>query len=470
MTARDDPWFSDDATNPGKKRPRPRAVPADASPLAEAILGVRAKLLTSNNGSPRKIVANATTIFALDPRWNGVLAHDALSDRVVKLKAPEWHADDAPKVSEPGQWTDADTTRAQAWLSREYGLDLGADTANAAVQAAAERNAFDPLGDYFGALPPWDGVERIDTFLPVVFRADDTPYTRAIGRRWLISAVARALRPGCKVDHVLVLEGLQGKKKSTALERLCPSADLFFDSELSIGDKDAYQVLRGKWIVELGELAAISRHDLAILKAFITRRIDTYRPSFGRRPIDSPRRFLFAASTNEREYLKDPTGNRRWWPVWCPGPIDIGLIEEARDQLWAEALQALEAGAPWWLESDDLTAVARVEQEEREQVHPWEEQVAKYLAGLLERAGGPQDHHAPRCECVRCRGVTTAAVLLGALGIEPGKQGRADEGDAGKILRGLGWEKGKLCRQDGGRVRPYFPPPSQPAPPVVTAL
>jgi hypothetical protein len=128
MTARDDTWFSDDATNPGKKRPRPRAVPADASPLAETILGVRAKLLVSSSGSPRKTPANATTIFALDPRWNGVLAYHALGDRVVKLKAPEWHDDDRPANVDPGPWTDADTTRAQAWLAREYSLDLGADT------------------------------------------------------------------------------------------------------------------------------------------------------------------------------------------------------------------------------------------------------------------------------------------------------------------------------------------------------
>jgi predicted P-loop ATPase len=461
MTARDDTWFSDDATNPGKKRPRPRAVPADASPLAETILGVRAKLLVSSSGSPRKTPANATTIFALDPRWNGVLAYHALGDRVVKLKAPEWHDDDRPANVDPGPWTDADTTRAQAWLAREYSLDLGADTLGSAVWAAAERTVIDPLRDYFEPLRgTWDGVERVDTWLSGALGAVDTAYTRAIGRRWLISAVARALRPGVKVDCVLVLEGPQGVRKSTALATLCPNPGLFFDDDLQIGDKDAAQSLRGKWICELGELAALSRHELGTLKAFVTRGTDTYRPSFGRTARDFPRRTVFAASTNESEYLKDPTGNRRWWPVRVAvvRPIDIEALSAYRDQLWAEALQLLEAGAPHYVDTPELAALCSTEQTQREQGDPWEEHVAAYLAGLLAKAGSPGDEHPAACECVRCRGVTVSAVLTSSIGLQRDKQGRGEEMRAGVILRGLGWTKGERQRQEGGRVRPYFPP------------
>jgi predicted P-loop ATPase len=436
-----------------------RVVSPNADPIAEIIKGIKDKLLRSSTNTPRKIVANATTILALDPRWSGVLAYQALSDKLVKLLPPPWHSHDAPQDNTAGPWTDADTSRMQAWLSREYSLDLGKEATDAAVQTTAEQHVIDPLKDYFDRVRgTWDGVNRIDIWLSVVFNAIANDYSRAIGRRWLISAVARALRPGCKVDHVLVLEGLQGKKKSTALEMLCPTPELFFDSELAIGDKDAYQVLRGKWIAELGELSSLSRGELSTLKAFITRKVDTYRQSYGRRSIDSPRRFVFSGSTNESEYLRDSTGNRRWWPVHCPGPIDIPALEAMRDQLWAEALMAFEGGEPWWLETEELTDLARGEQQAREQTDPWEEHVSRYLAQCLTRAEPPAPH-AEQCQCARCWGVTVSTVLASAIGLPSERQTRGEENRAGLILRALGWVKVKNpINQAGARVRPYFPP------------
>jgi putative DNA primase/helicase len=442
-----------------RKKLRPlRPVPPGADPALETIEGVKQLLLRSSNNAPRKIVANATTIFALDPRWIGVIAYQALSERVVKLKKPEWHVHDAPAASDLGPWTDADTTRAQAWLSREYGLDLGAETVNAAVHASAEQLVIDPLRDYFDRLRgTWDGAPRCDFWLSAIFNAPDTTYSRAVGSRWLISCVARALRPGCQVDHVLVLEGLQGKGKSTALRMLCPHEDLFFEGDLALGDKDAIQVLRGKWIIELGELGALNRHEIQLVKAFVTRRIDTYRPSFGRIARDFPRRFAFSGSTNEEEYLRDPTGNRRWWPAKANGPIDLAAIERHRDQLWAEALHRFEAGEVWYLETAELVALARNEQEQREEVDAWDERVGSYLARAIHDA--PLSAvHTSACQCVRCHGVTTGSVLVGALGLEWGKVSPSETKRAGAILRGLGWVKGAQRRTDAGRVRPYFPP------------
>ena len=456
---RDTSWFSDPSQSGGKKkRPPIRIVPPGADPRDETIQGVKALLLRTNSYTPRKIVANATTIFALDPRWSSVLAYQALSDRVVKLKAPEWHAHDAPAQIDPGPWTDADTTRAQAWLSREYDLDLGAEAVNAAVQASAAKRAVDPLRDYFDRLRgTWDGKPRCDLWLSAIFNAPDNVYSRAVGSRWLISCVARALRPGCQVDHVLVLEGLQGKGKSTALRKMCPSDDLFFDSELALGDKDAIQVLRGKWIIELGELGALNRHELTVVKAFVTRRIDTYRPSFGRRPVDAPRRFAFSGSTNEEEYLRDPTGNRRWWPVKVRGPVDLAAIDVHRDQVWAEALHRFEQGEAWHLDTAELVSLARNEQEQREEVDAWDERVGAFLSKAL-RDAPLSAVHAAACQCVRCAGVTTGGVLVGALGLEWGKLGKAEQSRAGAILRAAGWTKGAQRRTDAGRVRPYFPP------------
>ena len=306
---------------------------------------VQSRLLKEENGRVRKTVANAITIFAHDPRWDGVLAYDALSDRVVKLKDPPWHEDDAPQDAGPS-WTDADITRAQSWCSREYKLDLGVEAMGAAVWAASERHVIDPLRDYFtGLRGTWDGVARVDTWLTVYLGVMGSAYVHAIGRRFLIGAVARALvsrhsSDGEKVDNVPILEGPQGLGKSTALRKLCPVPGLFFDSELAIGDKDADQALRGKFLIELPELSALSRHDFRVLKAFVTRQVDSYRPSFGRMSRDFPRRCVFVGTTNDEEYLKDPTGNRRWQPVRCGvvDAIDWAAIERDRDQLWAEAL------------------------------------------------------------------------------------------------------------------------------------
>jgi predicted P-loop ATPase len=319
----------------------------------------------------------------------------------------------------------------------------------------------DPLKDYFARLRgTWDGTPRASSWLSTMLGVVPSDYSAAVGQRWVISAVARALEPGCKVDYVLVLEGAQGVGKSTALARLCPSRDLFFDDDLPIGDKDAAQAIRGKWIVELGELAALSRHDLSVIKSFVTRAVDTYRQSFGRTARDFPRRSVFAATTNEAEYLKDPTGNRRWWParVAETHPIELWLIEQDRDQLWAEALALYEQGAPRFLETAELAHAARTEQAAREQGDPWEEHIAAWLAERLAAAAG--EHDPARCKCVRCVGVTVAAVLGGALGLAKDKQSRGEENRCGTVLRGLGWEKGPRARQEGTRVYPWFPPSS----------
>ena len=156
---------------------------ADFDPVKEA-------MLKEPNGRMRRSVANATTIFALDPRWSEVIAYQALADRVVKLSAPAWHEHDAPAAAEPGPWTDADTTRAVAWIAREYDLDLGAEVVNAAVQATAERHVIDPLRDYFASIrDTWDGTRRLPTWLSVVFGAPQTEYIQAVGSRFLISAM-----------------------------------------------------------------------------------------------------------------------------------------------------------------------------------------------------------------------------------------------------------------------------------------
>lgn len=435
------------------KRPAAAAV-AEAEP--DELGEVRAALLCNDKGAPRKHVANVVTILARDPRWEGRIAYHAMRETPVITRAIDWHADDAPAKPYTGPWRDVDSTSAASWLARAWGFDVGSKLVSEAIEAVSRRVVIDPLRDYLTSLR-WDGEERLPWWTSVLLGAPKTPYTEAVGSRWLISAVARALRPGEKVDCVLVLEGLQGTGKSSFLRSLCPTEDLFGDDELAFGNKDAAQSLSGKWIWELGELDKMSRHDLGILKAFISRQTDTYRPSYGIRARDFPRSTVFAASVNEPEYLRD-TENRRYWPM--PAPKVTLCDPWLRDQLWAEAVARHERGEPWYVDTPELAAMCRSEQERRAQADPWEEHLAKWCAGRLEEACQARIIGA-RCPCPRCAGVTTSAALTGALGVDRAKQTRAEEGRAATILRALGWTKGQQLRQDGTRVRPFYPPVHQ---------
>jgi putative DNA primase/helicase len=438
-----------------------RHTPDDAriDVISAGIDAVAKALLRDALGVPEKTVANLLTIFARDPRWTGVLAYHALRECTSIVVMPPWHPDDAGAERPRGDWTEQDSTRAASWLAREWRIYMHTPLVEEAIETVARRVIIDPLAGYLNELR-WDGKPRIDRWLALYAGASDTPYTQAIGARWLISAVARALRPGCKVDCVLILEAKQGLGKSSMLRALCPDEILFLDDELEIGNKDAAQVLRGKWLIELGELGALSRSQLSQQKSFITRQTDTYRPSYGRRAKDFPRRCVFAGSTNEEQYLRDDE-NRRFWPVRCGVRIDVEGVAAVRDQLWAEAMARFTAGERWHVETPELAALCREQQERRAQPDPWEQWIGDWLDAELRK---PCDTRmlGDLCECPRCRGLTTGGALSGAVGLEKAKQARGDEMRAAAVFRKLGWSRGDQARREGTRVYPYFPP----SPPV----
>lgn len=364
---------------------------------------------------------NIALIFTHNRAWLDVLARDQRSERVVCLQRPPFHG--LENESFPREWTDSDDARASMWLERSsYALFVGprSPVIRAAVNVVAERNSFDPVCDYIDSLR-WDGKKRVDKLCARYFGAPDTRINEVFGSKWMISAVARAKRPGCQVDHVLTLVGPQGKGKSSGLATLT-GPEYFGDNLGDLHSKDSQQYLLGPWVVEVAELDAMKRAEVTTVKAFVTRREDRFRSPFEARVATHPRRVVFAATTNEDAFLKDATGNRRWWPVLI-GHVDIDALKRDRDQLWAEAAHRFHAGEQWHLTDETLVAEAQQAQEERYQRDAWEGAVLEYIESLAEN-----------------NRVTSARdVLEGPLKLEISKHGQVEQNRVAAILKRAGW-------------------------------
>lgn len=395
-------------------------------------------------GRLRQSVANVVTILGNDPSWAGVLAYDELRERPVIRSAPPWNAHDAPHTLTLGDVAGEDLTRVVAWLAREFDLDIPTQVVADAIATVARRSPFNPMREFLDGLV-WDGVPRLDTWLATYAGAELSDYTRAVGAKFAIGAVARTYQPGCKVDTTLILEGSQGTGKSTICRTWAPRDELFFDSDLEIGNKDAVQAVAGKVIVEIGELHALSKAEATAVKAFVSRQTDTYRPSYGRVAMDFPRRWVAIGTTNSETYLVDTTGNRRWWPVRT-GKIDAEGFRGAVAQLWAEAVVRFRAGERWHVDSDDIRAACEAEQDARTQQDPWKEQIAAWLAAPERRAA------------IASKGfVTMADLLANGLEIDRARWTKTDSNRVAEILRGLGWQRARR-RIDGVPTWVHVPP------------
>lgn len=397
-----------------------------------------------DEGPIETALQNAYLILRYDKAWQGVIALDEFSQRTIKRRPPPY------EPAGDGEWTNIDDSRTRVWLAERYRVDFPTTTVAEAVSVVGFHNQFHPVREYLdGCVERWDGAEgRLDFWLsaylgvapPSCSTPEQRQYMQRVGRLWLLSAVARIYQPGCKADHVLILEGPQGLGKSSALRTLFGS--WFLDTPINLNDKDAYQAVQGRWGVELAELDSLNKVDATRAKSFFSSSEDYFRPSYGRRAQAFPRQCVFAGSTNQNEYLRDSTGNRRFWPVLC-ARIDLGELERDRDHLWAEAVLAYRADASWWPEPADHALFDR-EQELREIEDPW----TAVLAAWLE-------------SCTLSR--VTMRECFEELSIRPERQDeRAMAMRIGKCMRKLGWHKVEArSREERAQSRFYYLRPQE---------
>lgn len=393
---------------------------------------------------------NLNLLLQNDPAWKGCLGYNEFGEREVWLRTPPRIAGvTGPRV---GEVRDEHDVYVQHWWHAKRQVLVQGVTS--AVMTAARSNTFHPVRSYLEGLS-WDAKPRLDTWLHRYFGVEQTPYSKAVGVMWAISAVARIMRPGEKVDTMLILEGEQGTGKSSGLAALVPEPDWYSDTPIDLRHKqDAFQVLQGKWIYEIGELHSFRGQDATRIKNFLSASSDNYRASYGKRNRTYPRHCVFAGTTNEKQYLTDRSGNRRFWPVEC-GKVDVPAIRADRDQLWAEAVARFASNEPWHI-TDAAMAALVVEQQEARLMpeDPWTDLIVKWLVHPTVPVEGSQSE---RSIVDLESGFTTNDVLLGAIGVKRDQLDRSRATRIGPILQALGYDS-RQVRIPGTseRVRRYF--------------
>ncbi|WP_135470359.1 VapE domain-containing protein [Crenalkalicoccus roseus] len=396
-------------------------------------------LRIDDGGAPERNEANVITALSLEAAFTGALMFDEFSQEIIVARALPW---DPAGMVHPRPWGEADDVRCAEWLQR-HEVNVPPVVVGRSVVAVSRNIRIHPVRDYLEALA-WDGTPRLDTWAVTYLGAEDTPLHRSMAALWMVSAVARIMQPGCKADHMLILEGPQGIRKSTALKVLA-SEPWFTDELAELGSKDAAQQMRGIWIIEMAELDAIGQADVSRIKAFLSRTTDRYRLPYERYVVTVPRQCVFAGTVNPDTYLRDETGNRRFWPLRC-GHIDLDGLRRDRDQLWAEAVARYRAGAPWWIEDRALVAEASAAQEARYQGDAWDARIERWLVSERKPVNVGvgqfedwQERFVPRAKPLT--DVSIGEVLEQALGIEAAKWTRADQMRVGAFFRARKWAK-----------------------------
>jgi putative DNA primase/helicase len=404
-------------------------------------------LILNAQGHPKRSLENAAIPFEQDGAFVDKFWFDKFQMKIFVHGPVPW----CPNPP-PGLWEmdERDELAAWRWLERE-GIQTDRRLTLHAISTAARSHTFHPIIAYFNSLV-WDGTDRLDTWPIKYLGVADTRLIRAMASSWMISAVARIFQPGCKADYALVLEGKQGdlrKGKSTALQVL--GQPWYTDDIAELGSKDAAEQTVGRWIIELSELDAMLRADPMRTKSFISRRVGRFRWSYDPAVREYPRQCVFAGTANDQNWSRDPTGNRRFWPMWCT-LIKVDELEIVRDQLWAEARDRYFAGEQWWIDDQSLVVEAREEQELRYAEDPWEEIIADHLHKHLKA----HQHQVSLGDPIFTRSISMQ-ILLGYVNVQLEKQSLREQIRIANIMRRLGWVRKRAPSIQGPRPWNYFP-------------
>ena len=382
---------------------------------------LHAMLTRNDKGAAHGTVSNIILVLSLDPALRGLVGFNEFTSAPFVRRSPPAAVEGMAEMPGPypRPWGRADVSLIQSYIQRVWTHQAGREDTESAMLTVASANRCHPPRDWLNGLA-WDGRARLDLWLAHCFGADDTPFCRAAAAKILIAAARHVRQPGCKFDHMLILEGDQDLGKSTCLRRLAGD-DWFTDSlPASIESKDMAIALQGIWIAEFAEIEQVIRTEVEVIKAFLTKPSDRFRPPYGKSDLTFPRQCVFFGTTNSTDYLRDSSGNRRFWPIRC-SRADVAWIIAAREQLWAEAAARETAGEAHWIDTESVRTEATAAQAERLDADVWTDRIREYL-GIT-------------------RTTTVGSVLNDALFVPVERQGKREQMRVASILRQEGWTK-----------------------------
>lgn len=328
-------------------------------------------------GKIENTIDNIVIILTNDKRLADRISLNRMDHQITVTGPTPWDPSEGPRA-----WSDQDDAGLRHYLERTYSVSAKDKTFDA-VNVVALRRAFHPVKDFLDSCQ-WDGTPRLDTLLVDYLGAEDSAYTRAVTRKALVAAVARIYRPGTKFDYMLTLRGRQGLGKSALIAKL--GGKWFSDTFTTVQGKEAYEQVLGVWIVEVGELAGMRKAEAETIKLFISKTSDRFRPAYGRRQQEFPRQCVFIGTTNEQQFLRDATGNRRFWVVDTPDTPRLSIWDDLDDtilrQIWGEAKHYFQQGEPLYLPKH-LEAEANKVQSDYQEEDPKVGIVSDYLDRLL---------------------------------------------------------------------------------------
>lgn len=337
---------------------------ADAGPVKDDDLEWTTLLKCSTQtGAPLKTIDNVLVILDHDPRLKDKIYHDEFANRPMVGGALPWDGSGAFK---PRAWKDEDDSGLRHYIEKVYGI-TGKERIYDAFSVYATNHKRHKIREYLDGLQ-WDGIPRLDTLLIDYFGAADVLYTREATRKTFVAAVARAMEPGTKFDNMLILSGSQGVGKSTFFRLM--GKEWYSDSMATFEGKDAAELVQGYWIIEAGELTGLNKSEMNTVKQFLSKTEDVYRMPYGRRTAAFPRSCIIVGTTNDREFLKDRTGNRRFWPIDLekqpPAKNVFRQLPDEVDQIWAEACARWKCGEKLFLEGSAADEALKQQEDHKE--------------------------------------------------------------------------------------------------------